>query len=89
MSISLSVEQKAEQYDILMALIREKIYQSNTTQEQLHLLTLAPQICSRETQSEFFGVSEHLIRESRTVFKKTGILGEIDCKKGIVILKIK
>ena len=72
-----------------MALIREKIYQSNTTQEQLHLLTLAPQISSRETLSEFFGVSEHLIRQSRKVFKKTGILGEIDCKKGIVIVKIK
>ena len=46
-----------------MALIRDKIYQSNSTQE--------------------------LIRESRKVFKKTGILGEIDCKKGIVIVRIK
>ena len=68
-----------------MDLIRQKVLLSDSTLEQLQFLTLAPQISSRESLSEFFGVSEYLIRESREIFKKTGILGEIASKKGIVI----
>ena len=68
-----------------MDLIRQKVLLSDSTLKQLRFLTLAPQISSRESLSEFFGVSEYLIRESREIFKKTGILGEIASKKGIVI----
>ena len=68
-----------------MDLIRQKVLLSDSTLKQLQFLTLAPQISSRESLSEFFGVSEYLIRESREAFKKTGILGDIASKKGIVI----
>ena len=68
-----------------MDLIRQKVLLSDSTLKQLQFLTLAPQISSRESLSESFGVSEYLIRESREIFKKTGILGEIASKKGIVI----
>ena len=64
-----------------MDLIRQKVLLSDSTLKQLQFLTLAPKISSRESLSEFFGVSEYLIRESREVFKKTGILGEIASKK--------
>ena len=64
-----------------MDLIRQKVLLSDSTLKQLQFLTLAPQISSRESLSEFFGVSEYLIRESREIFKKTGILGEIPSKK--------
>ena len=68
-----------------MDLTRQKVLLSDSTLKQLQFLTLAPQISSRESLSEFFGVSEYLIRESREAFKKTGILGDIASKKGIVI----
>ena len=77
----LTIEQKAEQFDKLMGLIREKISHS-TKQKQLQLLTLAPETCSRETIADFFGVSEYLVRESRELFKKNVILAEIEGKKG-------
>ena len=66
-----------------MELIRQNVSHSDSTHKQLQFLTLAPQTCSRELLSEFFDVSEYL-RESREVFKKNGILGEIPSKIGIV-----
>ena len=77
----LSVIQKAEQYDILMGLIRQKIAISDTN-KKIQLLTLGPQTCPRNSLTNFFGVSDYLVRESRQVFKTTGILGEIAHKKG-------
>ena len=67
-----------------MELIRQNVSHSDSTHKRLQFLTLAPQTCSRELQSEFFDVSEYLIRESREVFKKNGTLGEIPSKIGIV-----
>ena len=64
-----------------MNLVREKVSQSDTP-KQLQLLTLAPQSCSRETVSEYFGVSVHLVRESRKLFKKTSIFREVGSKRG-------
>ena len=59
-----------------MDLIRQKVLLSDSTLKQLQFLTLAPQISSQKSLSEFFGVFEYLIRESREVFKETGILGD-------------
>ena len=77
----LSVIQKAEQYDTLMNLVREKVAISDTD-KKIQLLTLGPQTCPRFTLANFFGVSDYLVRESRQVFKTTGILGEVAPKKG-------
>ena len=73
----LNVEQKAEQYDKLMNLIRKKISHSDIN-EQIQLLTLAPQNCSREVLSEYFDVSEYLVRESREILNRAGILGKVE-----------
>ena len=64
-----------------MELIQQNVSHPDSTHKQLQFLTLAPQTCSRELLSEFFDVSEYLIRESREVFKKNGILGEIPSKR--------
>ena len=60
---------------------------NSDTPTQIQLLTLAPQNSSRESISEFFGVSEYIIRESRELLKRSGILGDHKCRKGIFILK--
>ena len=73
--------QKVEQYDLLMDLIRKKIAVSDT-EKKIQLLTLGPQTCSRNTLVEYFGVSDYLVRESRQVFKTTGILGDVAHKNG-------
>ena len=51
----LSVTQKAEQFDILMNLIRKKVTISDTG-KNIQLLTLAHQTCSRNTLADFFGI---------------------------------
>ena len=67
-----------------MDLIRQKVSHSDSTHKRLQFLTLAPYICSRELLSELFGDSEYLICESRELFKKNGIVGEIASKKVLV-----
>ena len=52
---------------------------------QQQLLTLVPQSCSRKTITDFFGVSDYLVRVSRELFKRSGILGDVDCKTGRLI----
>ena len=79
----LNVEQKAEQYDILMNLIRKKISHSDIN-EQIQLLTLAN--CSREVLSEYFDVSEYLVHESREILNRAGILGKVEPKKGSLLI---
>ena len=64
-----------------MELIRNEV--SNTeVQKRVQLLTLAPQNCSREVISRFFGVSTYMVERSRKVFEKNGILGKVDSKNG-------
>ena len=77
----MSTKEKADQYDVLLDLIQEKVACSNTP-KQIQLLTLAPQTCSRKTLAKFFGVSDYIIRESREVFKEKVILGDIEPKTG-------
>ena len=49
----LSVNQNAEQYDILMDLIRKMVATSDTD-KKIQFLTLSPQTCSRNTFTNFF-----------------------------------
>ena len=79
----LTIEQKAVQCDLLLNQLRMKVSNSDTP-TQIQLLTLAPQNSSRESLSEFFGVSEYIIRESRELLKKSSILGDHKCRKGIL-----
>ena len=64
-----------------MELIRNEVSKSEV-QKKVQLLTLAPQNCSREVISRFFGVSTYMVERSRKVFEKNGILGEVDSKNG-------
>ena len=73
---SLTVEQKAEQFDLIMSLIKSEI-QNSDTQRQIQLLIFALQNCSRESLSNFFQVSEHVVRESRKLLKYKGLFGEV------------
>ena len=68
-----------------MNLIRKKISHSDIN-EQIQLLTLAPQNCSREVLSEYFDVSEYLVRESREILNRAGILGKVEPKKGSLLI---
>ena len=68
-----------------MDLIRQKISLSKP-KEQLKLLTLSPQTCSRESLTYFFGVSDYLVHESRVLFKKSGILGDVEPKRGKIMV---
>ena len=69
-----------------MSLIKNKVNNSNT-QTQIQLLTFAPQNCSRESLIKYFEVSDHVVRESRELFKKNGLLGEVTPKRGNNILR--
>ena len=51
------------------------------SQYKLLLLALAPQSCSRETITNFFGVSEYTVHQSGELFKQSGILGDVESKK--------
>ena len=78
---NLTVEQKAEEYDRLICLIKHEISHSDT-HKQTQLLTLAPQNCSREAVSKYFGTSLYLVDLSRELLKNKGIFGEVERKNG-------
>ena len=78
---SLTIEQKAEQFDIIMSLIKSEVKNSDT-QRKIQLLTFAPQSCSRESLTNYFQVSDHVVRESRELFKYKGLFGEVRSRKG-------
>ena len=61
--------------------IRMKVTEAES-QYKLQLLTLAPQSCSHETITHFFGVSDYTVHQSRKLFKQSGILGDVESKKG-------
>jgi len=57
---------------------------SATRQEKIKLLTLAPASWSQEKVADEFGVSSYLVKESRRLKKKNGILSEPEKKCGRV-----
>ena len=60
---------KAENLDRLHAAIKEKLVTTSNT-EKLQILTLVPNSWSRKYCSEYFGVSEYLIRSARELKQK-------------------
>ena len=64
---------KAENLDRLHAAIKEKSVTTSNT-EKLQILTLVPNSWSRKYCSEYFGVSEYLIRSARELKQKKGYL---------------
>ena len=59
-------EQKAQDLDILMEKVKEKISKVETTQsEKIQLLTLVPESWSRKSIMEYFHVTEYMVRTAR------------------------
>ena len=85
-SINRDVQQKANNFDRLMVLIKEKIKDCRSYQKKLQLLTLCPDSWSRKYASEYFGVSEYLVRKSRSLKGEKGILAESEPKAGKSLL---
>ena len=69
-----------------MTLIKSELKNSET-QRQTQLLKFASQNCSREFLSNYFQVSDYVVRRSRELFKYKGIFGEVGSKKGKLIYK--
>ena len=73
---------KAENFDRLMQLIKEKISSLKSTKDIIQVLTLTPTDWSIKKVADFFNVSEYAIRQARNIFKEKGILALPDSKKG-------
>ena len=61
--------------------MKEKLVTTSNT-EKLQILTLVPNSWSRKYCSEYFGVSEYLIRSARELKQRKGILPQPSQKKG-------
>ena len=72
---------KAEKLVRLYAAMKEKLVTASNT-EKLQILTLVPDSWSRKHCSEYFGVSEYLIRSARELKQRKGILAQSSQKKG-------
>ena len=72
---------KAEELDRLHAAMKEKLITALNT-EKLQILTLVPDSWSQKYCSEYFGVSEYLIRSARELKQRKGILAQPSQKKG-------
>ena len=68
------IHEKAAQFDHLMSLIKEKILSCKTSHEKIQYLTLCPCEWSIDKCSEYFQVSQDLIRKSRDFVKENGVL---------------
>ena len=75
---------KAEQFDILVTLVNEKLQVSDNT-TKLQLLTLAPQSWAIPKVAEVFNVSQYKVRQSRKLFREKGLLAVKNKKKGKIL----
>ena len=71
---------KAEELDRLHAAMKEKLVTTSNT-EKLKILTLTPDSWSGKYCSEYFGVSEYLIRSAREQSKRMGVIAQPSHKK--------
>ena len=72
---------RAEELDRLHAAMKEKLVNTSNT-EKLQILTLVPNSVSPKYCSEYFGASEYLIRSTRELKQRKGILAQPSQKKG-------
>ena len=72
---------KVEELDRLHAAMKEKLVTTSTT-EKLQILTLVPNSWLQKYCSEYFGVSEYLIRSAIELKQRKGILAQPSQKKG-------
>ena len=73
--------QKSIELDRLHDLMKEKLINASTP-EQIQITTLPPDSWSRDYCSNFFQVSEYVVRTARELKKVSGILSNPAPKKG-------
>lgn len=66
----------------LMSSIRERIALSESYEERISLLTLAPSHWSRQMMCERFGVTDYMARQARKLRDERGVLAKRDAKTG-------
>ena len=79
---------KAENFDRLMQLIKEKRSAKATNREIIQVLTLAPETWSVKKVANFFNVTEYAARKARSLLQEKGILALPDKKREKTYLKI-
>ena len=75
------MKEKASELDRLHHLMMVKLVDAKTA-DQIQVMTLAPDSWSREYCSQFFGVSEYVVRIARELKRKSGILSKPSPKRG-------
>ena len=65
---------KAENFDMLIQLIKEKLSTRKTNREIIQVLTLDPETWSIKTVANFFNVTEYAARKARSLVLEKGIL---------------
>ena len=68
------IHEKAAQFDHLMSLIKVKVLSCKTSRGKIQYLTLCPCEWSIDKCSEYFQVSQYLIKKSRDFTKENGVL---------------
>ena len=71
---------KAENFDRLMQLIKEKLSTIKTNREIIQVLTLAPETWSIKKVANFFNVTEYAACKARSLVQEKGILALPDKK---------
>ena len=73
---------KAQQFDRLMELVKDKISNTLNTPDKIQLLTLAPLTWTIPHTMSYFSVSEYAVKEARKLLQQKGILAKPDKKTG-------
>ena len=81
-SSSKDLQDKASDFDSLLEMMKDKLSSNIKTREQIQLMTIAPCSWSRKKISEYFNVSEYVVREARSLVEQHGILAIPDKKQG-------
>lgn len=79
------IQQKADDLDRLVELVKEKLETPITRSQKIQLLTLAPVSWSRKKVSEEFKVSEYTVRKARELLKEKGVIALPEPRKGKVL----
>eukprot|EP00112_Aurelia_sp_Birch-Aquarium-sp1_P018720 Seg4505.3 transcript_id=Seg4505.3/GoldUCD/mRNA.D3Y31 product="hypothetical protein" protein_id=Seg4505.3/GoldUCD/D3Y31 len=75
------LKKKANDFDILVSLMKEKLKISNR-QKKIQILTMAPHSWSIQHTANEFQVSEYMVRQERKIAAEKGVFEMPDQKKG-------
>eukprot|EP00795_Rhopilema_esculentum_P017105 gene17105-8622_t len=81
-SSSEEIKKKVASFDEIMDNLARKVKSLDCKSKQLQILTLLPSNWSNKMASDFFGVSEYMVRTTRKLVMEKGILSLPDPKKG-------